>query len=638
MDSGQMSDDSLDLGMDEDPPISFIRSSAADFPLGDEIDVWASGAKISKIVVAVDKYEIPEPISAPTTQDFTMDTDLPVVQTPTDATPLQADLVPSEDILAHLSASKSPSPRAMSPSSPTYYPSPLSDDPMPFADFQGEGGTADRVSESAISDLSEDMQADGNSSPIETPNKRRRLDKPARHSPSSSILSSPPADPDDAPAERKRKHPKPPTGILHSAMMGPRRLRPFGVSLPPILCDTTAYEFEIPNFLSAVAAYECQGGFHRRSRPLDAWGIPLPDEVRSTKYAPKEFRLPADIMRPAAPAPAPAPAPPPVVLPQQPKQLPRPRIPGVGPVLINSFRLGPPSGTESVIAPTPMLFAHDRLWIPYTPPTYGAAGSTPSGSGITQNPVHPSNALPPLRLPTHPPISKALAPVRWNPLVTYKPGVALSSHRSRGGDDDAEAPEFTTMRKRPPQTAIRPGGTPSASTSASPLTPATNAEARELTLPVRKRPLPPPVRPRAAPRAPASTPALVLAVLPHRSNSARAHRSLYSAFGVALPPHLLRPHSAPQTEYQIPNFLEAIASFEMRVVPGAGGERRHVRTRITDAFGVSLPELLLKFQETPAVFQLPDEVFVTGELPARVLVAGEPVFEEEEEEEEEEED
>ncbi|KAJ7023854.1 hypothetical protein C8F04DRAFT_176729 [Mycena alexandri] len=581
MDSGQMSDDSLDLAMDEDPPISFIRTSAAaDFTLGDEIDDWASRAKMSKIVVELHKYDIPAPISAQVMEDFTMDNDSPAVEPSTDATPLQGDVIPSEDLLAHFSVSKPPSPRAISPCSSAYYPSSLSDAPMPFADFQGEGSTAGRVLESVESDLSEELQADpiANTSPVETPNKRRRLEKPARRSTSSNISSSPPAD--DAPAERVHKRPKPPTGILHSAMTGPRRLRPFGVSLPPILCDNTAYEFEIPDFLSAVAAYECRGGFHCRTRPSDAWGIPLPDEVCTRKYAPKEFRLPADIIRPTAPAQALAP--PPVVLLKQ--VTPKPRIPRtsvVGPVLrLDSptgylLKLGPPTVTGTVATPIPAA-APDRRWIPYIPPTYGG---TPSGRGRTQRPVH-SN---PLRPPPPSPINNSVVPTvppRQNPnphFFAFTSGVVLPPHRLRGDDDNAEAPEFS------------------------------------LPAVVREPLPPPPVRPRRVPRASESMSALPLTLLPHRSIPARVQRS--SAFGAPLPPYLLRSElSAPYTEYQIPDFLEAIAAFEMRtLVPGKGGERRHVRTRITDAFGVRLPEVLLRFQETPAIFELPGEVFVAGE-------------------------
>ncbi|KAK7038618.1 hypothetical protein R3P38DRAFT_2906729 [Favolaschia claudopus] len=102
----------------------------------------------------------------------------------------------------------------------------------------------------------------------------------------------------------------------------------------------------------------------------------------------------------------------------------------------------------------------------------------------------------------------------------------------------------------------------------------------------------------------------------HAQSSSKSPRRPLTAFGVPIPPFLFETTSAPQ-EYRIPDFLHFIAAYEHR---GA----RHTRTRINDAFGVRLPEMLIGYQGNEMV-----EEFV---LPAEVLEVGGDSEEEKEEE------
>ncbi|KAJ6451280.1 hypothetical protein C8R45DRAFT_1223865 [Mycena sanguinolenta] len=92
--------------------------------------------------------------------------------------------------------------------------------------------------------------------------------------------------------------------------------------------------------------------------------------------------------------------------------------------------------------------------------------------------------------------------------------------------------------------------------------------------------------------------------IPTRKLPARAQTP--TAFGFPLPAFLLDPSSSADSaphehkhEFQIPDFLLTIASLS--------GIRGHGYGRRTEAFGVPLPEVLFKFQETPSEFALPEE-------------------------------
>ncbi|KAJ7176889.1 hypothetical protein C8R46DRAFT_45991 [Mycena filopes] len=225
MDSGLLSDDSFDMAIDDDPPISFLRTSASEFPLGHEID-WTSHHNLSSdIVVQLDKYTIPEPVSARSPEYLAIETNLSPQNDVTSPLVAPKETVSPEETLSPLS----PSPGAITPSSSTYYPSPLSDVQMTLPDFQEEEETeleaTGKISVLAApsaalvpepSDAS--YRLTGTSEPVEesiaervlaSPNKRRRVNAPVARPRSSSILSLPPSDANkrrrlESPAARSR--------------------------------------------------------------------------------------------------------------------------------------------------------------------------------------------------------------------------------------------------------------------------------------------------------------------------------------------------------------------------------------------------------------------------------------------------
>ncbi|KAJ7673202.1 hypothetical protein DFH06DRAFT_57868 [Mycena polygramma] len=136
--------------------------------------------------------------------------------------------------------------------------------------------------------------------------KRPRLqNQPASQRPQAKKNTSPST---LSPSPRKVSKPrKPRPGVINTPLA--RRVRTtsaFGVPLPTVLREPWAYDYEIPDFLCALAAYENQGGMYIRTRPNEAFGVELPEMLLDDDGGLTNFSLPSHLSaRPKISAPLP---------------------------------------------------------------------------------------------------------------------------------------------------------------------------------------------------------------------------------------------------------------------------------------------------------------------------------------------
>jgi hypothetical protein len=221
----------------------------------------------------------------------------------------------------------------------------------------------------------------------------------------------------------------------------------FGVGLPPLLRENEAYEFELPDFLNFVAAYEHRSGVHVRASPDKAFGLELPGMLfEKTRI---EFALPSDVVRPSKPVVAPeVPVPRKVVVPpavrkvglaatQTPAaiQASFPENPDLT-ALWGSFKFKLPPQTQTTPGAGPGSIPLPIRFIPYVPISLRRAPGAvapPAGADAQPLPAAVSARLDPSSLPAAPlsvPVRAHPAPVRRPPLPT-----TTSSHPPPGSSE-----------------------------------------------------------------------------------------------------------------------------------------------------------------------------------------------------------
>ncbi|KAF8177311.1 hypothetical protein K438DRAFT_1845659 [Mycena galopus ATCC 62051] len=356
------------------------------------------------------------------------------------------------------------------------------------------------------------------------------------------------------PSKRRRCEDNPQPALLNTSL--PRYKYAFGIPIPSCLREniTTVREFCIPDFLGAVAASEHRSGRHvRTARPDEAFGVALPGMLFEVNHV--DFELPLDLSIPSPP---------------------NPRVKAVVPVPseipVRTRTPTNPKSPATTAQPLPTSFSHRGIIMPWKfvpPPTLQSRTFDQA----------PQPQLPPL----YHTFQAYSGPRRTTKYASMLTSSVLPHPNTPVSCVPAQQPPAPILAPIPaPALFVRPG-------AQGPLTSDALILPRSV-IPYPNRPLPPPERRLPVP----SVPTRVRLI-------AQTPLSL-TAFGFPLPPFLLRDNDdGDMREFRIPDFLTAIAAYENR---GAV----HMRTRRTDAFGVKLPEVLLKFQETPTDFALPPEV------------------------------
>ncbi|KAF7371346.1 hypothetical protein MSAN_00770700 [Mycena sanguinolenta] len=414
--------------------------------------------------------------------------------------------------------------------------------------------------------------------------------------PSVSSLISQDDPPPSRPPKRCRVQSESQSNILNNRLSGTRHLYPFGVPLPPILRDMDAYEFCLPDFVfepapakpkirlcdqtsiqepeqeraetigshplpdndNSVATSKSNPIIRTKTgvweRPIEAFGVALPDMLlHDYKTPPVDFELPSAFVAIAKAA-----------------------------ALSKSIAQTTPIPRPAVAS----YYRSDPTFRAYMPATLQ---QSPHPQAQSQ-PQRPYNGL------------VWLYPdgQRWTSWYAEGAVVPMNA-RALSGVVPVPVPASSVSAPQPPRPAPIPHSAP---VQPSPSIPISISISTFTSPSAPRRSAPPPAHVSAKSRT-------AIASKPPAPRPARASAKPTTAFGVPLPAFLLDPPPSSsstsgsashehENEFHIPDFLLTIAT--LRNTRGGYGYGRR-----TEAFGVPLPEVLLKFQETPSEFVLPEE-------------------------------